>query len=271
MSLETVNYDNISYETLNYELENEIAVITLNRPHRLNAISEQLWKELSISIKQAEHQARVLIVTGGTKCFCAGADLKERSKSNYNSTYESYKFSQSIQSIIGSLDTLRIPVIAAMSGVAMGGGCEIGLACDFRIASNTLRLALPEVRIGSLPAAGGTQRLAKLIGIAKAKELLLLGEEVNAEKALNYYGLISKICEPDQLLAEAKKIAEKMLNYPPIGLMMIKKVVNLSVDTPIDIGLDLESFACSLLSATKDREEGLKAFVEKRKPKYEGR
>jgi enoyl-CoA hydratase/carnithine racemase len=257
-------------EIIFVERDNKTAIITLNRPKRLNALSIQLKKELVRTFSELEKDDSVwaVILTGGPKAFCAGADIKERSKTSlsknefYNERMKNHEFFKKIEKF-------EKPVIAAINGVAVGGGLELALVCDFRIASETARFGLPEVKIGAIPSGGGTQRLPRLIGIAKAKELLFTANIINAEEAESA-GLVSAVVPVDKLMPSAMALAEKISNNAPLAVRMAKRSVNMGMEMDLNAALDCEAQCAAMLAESKDREEGFKAFLEKRKPEYKG-
>ncbi len=247
-----------------------IAVITLNRPDNMNALNRALLSSLKESIDDLifRKDIRVVIITGaGEKAFCAGADLKERAGMEED---EVRKFIFTIRNLFSSLASLNKPVIAAVNGIALGGGTELALASDIRIASTNASMGLTETRLAIIPGAGGTQRLPRLIGIGKAKELIFTGRRVNAQEALEI-GLVNKICEPDKLMEECKNMAAMILETGPIAIEQAKYAINAGIETDIQTGLGIESNAYWLTIPTEDRLEGLKAFREKRKPEYKGK
>ncbi|MGI6412866.1 MAG: enoyl-CoA hydratase/isomerase family protein [Syntrophomonadaceae bacterium] len=259
------------YQDLIFEINDGIALVTLNRPEVMNALNNRIQEELDqvLSAVETDPQIRAMILTGGPKCFCAGADIKASVKSQAVSPIRVYQRFQQSRLIFNKLDNLSKPTIAAMSGPAMGGGCELALACDFRIASESLKIALSEVRIGMIPAGGGTQRLPRLVGISKAKEMILLGKILNAQEALQI-GLVDKVVPVDELISEANKLASAFIDLPPLTLKMAKAAINRGIEMPLNDALEYEAQCATLLITTEDRLEGMKAFVEKRKPVFRG-
>lgn len=262
----------MGYHTIIYEKEEGIGIITLNRPKQLNAITFQLKQEVSQVLDKIEvdEEVKAVILTGGTKAFSAGADIKERS--GLKRTQPEYYFNQKKTHIdfYGKIEHFEKPVIGAVSGVAVGGGCEISLACDLRIASDTARFGVPEVKLGVIPSGGGTQRLPRIIGITKAKELLFTGEFIDAQEAYRL-GLVNKVVPVEQLMDEAKAMAQKIALNPPLAVKFAKRAVNAGMQMDLMSGLDYETHCAALLVTSEDREEGFKAFVEKRKPVFKGR
>lgn len=262
----------MSYETIIYEKKNMVGLVTLNRPKSLNAISYKMKEEMAAVFDEMEqdNDIRAVIITGGTKAFCAGADIKERS--GIRRTQPEFYFNQRKTHVdfYGRIENFPAPVVAAISGVAVGGGCEIALACDLRIASDTARLGLPELKLGALPSGGGTQRLPRLIGAAKAKELMFLGEFVDAAEA-HRLGLVNRVVPVDRLMEEATSVATRISEQPPLAIKYAKCCVNVGMQLDLASGLDYESQCASILTTSEDRIEGFKAFTEKRKPVYKGR
>jgi len=264
----------MSYETIIYEKEEGIGVITLNRPDSLNALSRKLTQELGAALDEieADDEIKVVIITGGPDAFCAGADIKERAASSGKSISQSqvYFFQLKANRFFTRIEDFEKPVIAAISGVAVGGGCELSLVCDLRIASESARFGLPEVKLGVIPAAGGTQRLPRIIGVTKAKELLYTGDTVDAQEAYRI-GLVNKVVPVENLMEEAKAMAQKLAKRPPLPIKFAKRTVNAGMQLDITSALDYEAHCAALLIMSEDRIEGFKAFAEKRKPVYKGR
>ena len=262
----------MSYETIIYEKEAGVGIITLNRPKQLNAISFQLKAEVTAAMDEIEKddEVKAVILTGGPKAFCAGADIKERS--GVTRTQREYYFSQRKThfDFYGKIENCEKPVIAAVSGVAVGGGCEIALACDLRIASDTARFGTPEVKLGAIPAGGGTQRLPRIIGITKAKELIFTGDFIDAQEAYRL-GLVNKVVPVDQLMEAAMAMATRIAEHPPMAVRFAKRAINAGMQMDLVSGLDYETYCATLLTTSEDRIEGFKAFSEKRKPIYKGR
>ncbi|HXX34083.1 MAG TPA: enoyl-CoA hydratase-related protein [Thermodesulfobacteriota bacterium] len=261
----------MGYETLIYEREEGIAIVTMNRPDQLNALSFKLKEELSgvFDVMEKDDEVKVVILTGGPKAFSAGADIKERSTVEMSQS-QSFFERRKNHTFYCKIEDFEKPVIAAISGVAVGGGCELSLVCDLRIASETARFGSPEVKIGVIPAAGGTQRLPRIIGITKAKELLYTGDFFDAHEAYRL-GLVNKVVPVDKLMEEAKELARKLMNNPPLSIKFAKRAVNVGMQLDLASALEYEAFCVAILAASEDRKEGFKAFVEKRKPVYKGR
>jgi enoyl-CoA hydratase/carnithine racemase len=252
------------------EEKDQILTLTLNRPQAMNAFNYAQVEALQAHIDAVRFrpEIRVVILTGaGEKAFCAGADLKERATLSELRVNE-YLYKQ--RNLFTSIEDLNKPVIAAINGAAFGGGTEITLACDIRIISETASMGLTETRLAIIPGAGGTQRLPRLIGRGKAKELIYTGRRISAREALDI-GLVNKVCKPDALLEECRKMAAEMCLAGPLALEQAKKAINCGMDTDLHTGIAIETDAYKVLIPTEDRIEGLAAFREKRKPDYKGK
>jgi enoyl-CoA hydratase len=262
-----------SFETLRYEVRDGVALVTLNRPERMNSIGGAMKEELAqamIALPRADERVRAVVLTGaGEKAFCAGADIKERAGIQVTPA-EQHLRQRETHALFRGIETLELPVIAAINGVALGGGLELALCADFRLASTNATFGLPEARIGALPAAGGTQRLPRLVGTAWAKQLMFTGEHLGAQAALRI-GLINEAVEQAELLPRALALAARIAQCAPLSVRFIKHAVDLGLQTGIDAGLEYERFAAAIVVATEDRTEGMRAFVEKRAPVFRGR
>ncbi len=251
------------------EEKDGIIRLTLNRPGVMNSLSFGLLRALQQEVEAIRFmpEVRVVIITGaGEKAFCSGADLKERATMSPAQVKE---YILTIRNLFTAIEYLNKPVIAAVNGIALGGGTELALASDIRIVSKTALMGLTETRLAIIPGAGGTQRLPRLVGKGKAKELIFTGRRVGADEALSI-GLANQICEPDQLLAEAGKMAAMILETGPIAIEQAKYAINYGLETDLSTGLAIESNAYWVCIPTQDRLEGLAAFREKRKPVYKG-
>lgn len=251
------------------EEQDGVALLTLNRPKAMNSLNFKLLYAIKEQIEMLRNNPdiRVVIITGaGQKAFCSGADLKERITLTELQVKE---FIYTIRNLFTYIENLNKPVIAGINGVALGGGTELSLASDIRIASTNATMGLTEARLAIIPGAGGTQRLPRLIGRGKAKELIFTGRRVDAKEALEI-GMVNKICEPDALIDECKKMANMICETGPIALEQAKFAINHGIETDINTGLAIESHAYWVTIPTKDRLEGLAAFREKRKPVYKG-
>ena len=254
------------------DLREGILTLTLNRPDALNAFSRKLLDTFSTAVEEANfnNEARMVIVTGagGDKAsFSTGADLKERATMSED---EVRRFIFKIRNTFTAIENLRKPVIAAINGFAFGGGLELALACDIRIAAAGVQMGLTETSLAIIPGAGGTQRLPRIVGVAKAKELIYTARRITAEEALNI-GLVNQVVPREKLLETAQKLALQICENGPIAIQQAKFAVSKGIDAPLEVGLNIESNAYWLCIPTEDRQEGLRAFREKRKPKYQGK
>lgn len=252
---------------LNEQFEKHVALIELNRPKELNALNLQLMQELRDTLKQLDNntEVRAIIITGNEQAFAAGADIKQMADKTAIDMLLIDQFSTWDQ-----IRKTRKPIIAAVSGFALGGGCELAMTCDMIIASETAKFGQPEIKIGVMPGAGGTQRLTKAIGKAKAMELVLTGRFLSAEEAKSY-GLVNKVVPVEMYLYEATQLAKEIAAMSPIATMLAKEAVNRSFETFLDEGLHFERKNFYLAFASEDQKEGMAAFVEKRKPDFKGK
>ena len=257
------------YQNLIFQKEGAVCIIQLHRPQKKNALNTELRREMERVLKEiaGDVTQRVVIVTGGEEFFCAGADIGEIQEAT---TAElNYKHAREFQLLFDQIEALPQPVIAAVSGYALGGGCELALACDFRIASEGTKFGLPEIKIGAFPGGGGTQRLPRLIGAAKAKEIILTGDPISAEEALSL-GLVIKVVPKDKLLEETKRFAAKLAALPRLAMEASKMLINRGLEIDLTSGLELEARCFGNLATTHDLHEGTLAFLEKRKPNFTG-
>ncbi|MGD8269694.1 MAG: enoyl-CoA hydratase-related protein [Desulfobacterales bacterium] len=257
-------------EVLLREEAEGVLMLTLNRPEVMNSLNFALLQALAGEIEAVRFRAdvRVLIVTGaGEKAFCAGADLKERAGLGPEKVRE---YIYTIRNLFTAIEYLNKPVIAAVNGIALGGGTELALASDIRVVAATASMGLTETRLAIVPGAGGTQRLPRLVGKGKAKELIFTGRRVDAVEALDI-GLANKICEPSALRAECRNMAAMICETGPIAIEQAKYAINYGLETDLQTGLAIESNAYWVCIPTEDRLEGLAAFREKRKPVYKGK
>ena len=258
-------------ELQNFKLEIDpqgCAVLVANRPEKLNAMNDLSWRELNEFFTWADTapEVKVVILTGaGDKAFIAGADLNSMAKKKSTDC-----LGGSGQRALEKIETCPKPVIAAVNGYAFGGGCEIAIACDFRVVSENAIFALPETGLGLLPGAGGTQRLTRLIGMGRAKDVILLGRKISAQESVQI-GLATKCVPQDGLMAEAQKMAAKLLAKGPVALRIAKRVVQATMSAGQDVGMLTEMLALSVLCSTEDKAEGVNSFLEKRTPNYCGR
>lgn len=257
------------YQTLQYSEQAAIATILLNRPEKKNALNFQMRHEFTqLTGEIAQNRAlRVVIITGGVDHFCAGADISEIAAGGDAET--AYKHAREFQILFDQIEALPQPVIAAVAGYALGGGCELTLACDFRIASETARFGLPEIKIGAFPGGGGTQRLPRLIGTARAKEMIYTGDPISADQALTV-GLVQKVAPKEKLMEEAALFGARLAALPRLALQASKTLINRSQEIDLASGLELEARSFGALALTHDLAEGTRAFLEKRKPNFTG-
>jgi enoyl-CoA hydratase/3-hydroxyacyl-CoA dehydrogenase len=252
------------------EREERVLWITLNRPHRLNTLNEVLIEELADVLETAEEDSslKCLVVTGeGDRAFSAGADLTVFPKVT---PVKAEEFSRAGQKVFGKIEEMSKPVIAAINGFALGGGLELALACDFRVAAEHAELGSPEINLGLIPGWGGTQRLVRNLGLAKAKELVMLGNRLNADEALKI-GLVNKVVHYDKLRDEVRELAKNLSEGPPVALKYAKQALNFGAQVPLDVGLRLESSLMGLLFSTEDIKEGVEAFMSRRKAEFKGK
>ncbi len=252
---------------MNPQYEPMVALIELNRPKELNALNLQLMAELRDALKEldADDKVRVIIITGNEKAFAAGADIKQMAGKSAVDMLMIDQFSTWDQ-----IRKTKKPLIAAVAGFALGGGCELAMTCDMIIASESAKFGQPEIKIGVMPGAGGTQRLTRAIGKAKAMELVLTGRFLSAEEALGY-GLVNKVVPTEMYLFEAIALAKEIAAMSPIAAQLAKEAVNRSFETHLDEGLHFERKNFYLTFSSEDQAEGMKAFIEKRKPEYKGK
>ena len=244
-----------------------IALIGLNRPKELNALNKQLMEEVRDALQALDKndQVRVIIITGNEQAFAAGADIKQMADKSAIDMLLIDQFSTWDQ-----IRKTKKPIIAAVSGFALGGGCEFAMTCDMIIASETARFGQPEIKLGTIPGAGGTQRLTRAIGKAKSMELILTGRFLSAEEALAH-GLVNKVVPKEMYMHEALQLAKEIAMQSPIAVQLAKEAVNRSFETHLDEGLAFERKNFYLTFASEDQKEGMNAFVEKRKANFKGR
>ena len=256
-----------SYENILLAVDGPVATITLNRPQALNALNAPLLSELvdALTKLDADEAVRCIVITGNERAFAAGADIKEMA--------EASSVDMLRRNALARYDAVRKiakPIIAAVSGWALGGGCELAMACDMIVASETARFGQPEINIGIMPGAGGTQRLTRALGKARAMELILTGDYLSAHEA-HARGLVNRVAPPELYLEEAQKLARRIAAQPPVAVRLAKDAVLKAQDLSIVEGLDYERRVFYLLFATEDQKEGMAAFIEKRPPQWKGR
>jgi enoyl-CoA hydratase/carnithine racemase len=254
--------------------EDGILILTLNRPETMNCFNSDLLAALAEVIREANFDTalRCIVITGASGgdpkkvSFSTGADLKERREMTQDQVRR-YVFT--IRGTFTAVEQVRVPVIAAMNGIAVGGGLELALACDIRVASSAATMGLPETGLAIIPGGGGTQRLPRIIGVAKAKELIFTARRIDAKTALEI-GLVNRVVEPDQLMPAALELAREIAKNGPIGVAQAKFAINNGIEASLGVALPLESKAYEVTIPTKDRLEALAAFAEKRKPVFKG-
>lgn len=259
----------MKFENILYENREGILYLTLNRPEMRNALTPAMWNDIRTAVQCAREDdgVKVVIVSGaGDKALASGADIKEIHDRAY------LKMLQGTSSIaLKDLEDLYKPVICAVNGYALGGGCELAMACDLRIATKRSKFGQPEVNLSIIPGAGGTQRLTRLVGIGRAKELIFTGRIIGAEEA-HSIGLVNEVTEDDResLMAAAEKMAKKIMAKGPVAITMGKIAINMGSETDINTGLMIERLAQTVAFSTEDRKEGTAAFLEKRSPNFKG-
>lgn len=258
----------MAYETILTEIEDHVGLITLNRPKVLNALNSQLMGELgtALTAMQADHNVRCIIITGCEKAFAAGADVKEMSEKSFVDMYNEDFFTEEANAVA----RIRKPIIAAVAGFALGGGCELAMMCDFIIAADNAKFGQPEINLGIVAGLGGTQRLTRFVGKSKSMEMHLTGRMMDAAEAESS-GLVSRVVPAKDLLAEAKATAAKIAEKSTIITMAVKESVNRAYETTLREGLLFERRAFHSTFATKDQTEGMAAFSEKREPQFRGK
>jgi enoyl-CoA hydratase len=258
------------YNTLSFDVRDRVATVTVNRPDKLNALNDATIAELGAAFGEVASRddiAGVIVTGAGTRAFVAGADIAELATQG---AFDGRARARLGQMVFARIEQSAKPVIAAVNGFALGGGCELALACHIRIASESAKFALPEVKLGIGPGYGGTQRLPRLIGTGRALEMMLSGRRVKADEA-ERIGLVNRVVPREQLLAEAEALAASMLKNGPLAVAAVLEAVERGLQLPLDDGLRLESGLFGILAASHDMHEGLNAFLEKRPAKFERR
>ncbi len=260
----------MEYKNILFDVDGAVATITFNRPKVLNAMNTEITQELGLAINECRENdgIRVVILTGaGDRAFVAGADIHVFQN---KTPAQIMKFTQIGQRILRSIEILEKPVIAAGNGFALGGGLEISMVCDIRFASENARFGQPEILLGLIPGWGGTQRLARLVGMGRARELIYSGEQVTAQRAYDI-GLVNRVFPAEQLMEETRKFAQKLATMSPFALHMAKYAINYGCELPVDSGTALEVQCFSQCWSTEDLTEGVSAFLEKRKATFKGK
>ena len=260
----------MSYQTILFDVRDAVAFVTINRPDKLNALNDQVVEDLRDAAERIATEATIrgaLITGAGPKAFVAGGDIADLARQG---TFDGKARALRGQAVLRRLETSGKPVIAAVNGFALGGGCELALACHIRIASENAKFAQPEVKLGIIPGYAGSQRLPRLVGKGRALQLLLTGEMIDAQEAYRI-GLVNAVFPQDLLLAEAEKLLRGILAQGPIAVRLVLEAVEHGLEMPLDEGSNLEANLFGLLASSHDMREGLTAFLEKRPPKFEGR
>jgi len=257
----------LSYQNVLVTKEGAIGIVQLNRPKVLNALNFEIMSELVSELEELDREetVKVIILTGGERTFAAGADLTEMSQATPVDLVLDRRFE-----LWDRIRKISKPIIAAVSGYCLGGGNELAMNCDLIVASETATFGQPEVNVGIIPGAGGTQRLPRVVGKYKAMEMILTGKSISADEAYRI-GLVNHVVPPESLMEEAKKIATDIASKPPISIRSAKEAILKAQDTTLEVGLEFERKAFYMLFATEDGKEGMKAFLEKRKPTFKGK
>ncbi|MFO7856893.1 MAG: enoyl-CoA hydratase [Paracoccaceae bacterium] len=258
----------MAYATLIVETRDHVGLIKLNRPDALNALNSQLLGELAEALAKfdADERIRCIVLTGSEKAFAAGADIKEMSEKSFVQMFKENFFADGHDRVTA----VRTPIVAAVSGYALGGGCELAMMCDFILASETAKFGQPEINLGVIPGIGGTQRLTRFVGKSKAMEMCLTGRFMDAAEA-ERAGLVSRVLPVDKLLDEALSVAEKIADKSALASMALKESVNRAYETTLSEGVRFERRLFHALFASEDQSEGMQAFVEKREPHFRGK
>lgn len=259
----------MEFQNILYEVRNGILYLTLNRPEVRNALSPEMWRDISTAVEKAKEDddVKVVIVSSkGEKALASGADIREIHDRHYLK-----QLAGTATNALKNLEDLFKPVICAVNGYALGGGCELAMACDIRVATRRSKFGQPEVNLSIIPGAGGTQRLARLIGVGRAKELIYTGRIINAEEAYNI-GLVNYLTDDTQeaVMSQAEEIARQILAKGPVAIMMAKVAINYGCEADINTGLMIERLAQTVAFSTEDRKEGTAAFLEKRSANFKG-
>lgn len=258
----------MTYNTITHTIDDNIAIITLNRPEALNALNGELMDELGHCLRaiEADDNIGASIITGSAKAFAAGADIKEMAGKSFADVYSEDFITRNWEVIT----TCRKPVIAAVAGFALGGGCELAMMCDMIIAADNAKFGQPEIKLGVIPGSGGTQRLTRAIGKAKAMDMVLTGRMMDANEA-EKSGLVARVVAADDLMATAVQIAKTIAGYGRLSVLAAKESVNHAFETTLAQGVRFERRIFHALFATQDQKEGMDAFVNKRKPQFTGK
>jgi len=259
----------MAFKYINFKKREGIAWVQFNRPEKLNALNPDVLRDLekAVVICEEDDDIKVVVLHGNEKAFVAGADIENMAKGDIKSAYELTDLTMRVQERLADLSK---PTIAAISGYALGGGCEIALCCDFRIAADTAVFGQPEITLGIIPGGGGTQRLTRLVGIGPATELVFTGEMIKADRA-ERIGLVNRVVPLDQLEVEAEALAYKLMEMPALAIRAAKTAMRKGLNTSLKEGLQIEQDLFCMLFGTEDQKEGMAAFIEKRNPNFKGR
>ena len=257
----------MAYTCIATETRDHVALIRLDRPKALNALNETLLSELVDALRKydADDEIGCIVITGNEKAFAAGADIKQMQPMSYVDIFKQDLFAPEVNAI----EQIRKPIIAAVAGYALGGGCELAMLCDFILAADTAKFGQPEINLGVIPGIGGTQRLTRFVGKSKSMEMNLTGRFMDAEEA-ERSGLVSRVVPADDLIDEAMAVAANIADKAPLAVMAIKESVNRSYETTLAEGVRFERRLFNGLFATKDKKEGMEAFIEKREARFKG-
>lgn len=256
----------MNFKNLRFRQEGSIGILTINRPKALNALNSQTLNELdaAIDIIKEDEEIHLLIITGEGRGFVAGADLNEMKDMDI---FQARAFGEKGLNLFRKIELMEKPVIAAINGFALGGGCELAMCCDIRVASKEAKFGQPEVGLGIIPGFAGTQRLPRLVGLGKAKELIFTADTIDAEEAYRI-GLVNRVVSGENLMIEALNMANKIVSKGQIAIRFAKTAINMGIETDIETGMNIERDLFGLCFATEDQKEGVAAFMEKRKPSY---
>ncbi len=262
----------MAYEFLKLEMDGGVGVLTLNRPETLNSWNQKMRDELRDAMRElvADDALRVLVITGSGRAFSAGEDVRGMQGLSDIGTRGFRRVARGIHNVFDEIEAIEVPVIAAINGVAAGGGMELALSCDFRFAADTAKMGFPENNVGLIPGSGGCSRLVKLVGLARAKQLVMSGEMITAQRALDIR-LVEEVLPSEQLMPRAMAWAQQLAGKAPQALGLAKIVLNSCMNVDPDTGRNLERLGQSILKKTDDHLEGARAFVEKRRPEFKGR
>lgn len=259
----------MDYKNIEFKIEDKAGILTINRPKALNVLNEETIREMKSVLDEVKmnQDLRTLIITGaGDKAFIAGADIDEIKDLGLKDGFDAIRNGQELGY---KIETLGIPTIAAVNGLALGGGCELAMSCSLRLASENAKFGLPELGLGVIPGYGGTQNLARLIGKGRALWYLLTGDMIDAEKAVEI-GLANLLVQPDALMDKSLEVAKKIATKAPLAVKSALCAVKFGLETDMETGLIMEAMLCNLTLASEDKKEGIAAFLEKRKPTYKG-